>query len=86
MSLYLIDRRNGDIGLDLANMDENSKVVLIQDGVYFEVAPIQGRKQVFYVKNDLAKRGIDKLPEGAVIVDYDELIDLMENENVINLI
>jgi sulfur relay protein TusB/DsrH len=84
MSLYLIDRRNGDLGLDLAQKDENSKIVLIQDGVYLNVNPVKGIKEVFYVKNDLVKRGIEKLPEGAVVVDYDELIGMMESENVIN--
>lgn len=86
MSLYLIDRRNADLALDLAKKDENAKIVLIQDGVYLDAAPVKGKKEVYYVKNDVVKRGVEKLPEGAVVIGYDELIDMVEKENVVNFV
>lgn len=84
MAVYLVDKRFADLGIELAAMDEDSKVVLMQDGVYLGVPPIEGKMKVYYVENDLAKRGIDKLPSGASMINYDELIDLIEKETVRN--
>ncbi len=86
MAVYLLDKRYTELGLDLASRDENAKVVLLQDGVYLGVSPVEGKMEVYYVENDLAKRGIDKLPGGARMINYDELIDLIEQEKVYSFI
>lgn len=86
MALYLVDKRYAELGLDLASKDDKARVVLLQDGVYLGISPVEDRMEVFYVENDLAKRGIDKLPNGAKMINYDELIDMIEQEVVYNFI
>ena len=86
MAVYLVDKRYADLGLDLASRDESAKLILLQDGVYLGISPVEGKMEVYYVENDLAKRGIDKLPNGARMINYDELIGLMEQETIYNFI
>jgi sulfur relay protein TusB/DsrH len=88
MALFLIDKNLSQMGLLLAKTEENARVVLIQDGVFIEVSrdDFLPGTEIFYVENDLAKRGIENIPEGSRMINYDELIDLIENEKIYNFI
>lgn len=83
MAVYLIDRRYSELALDLAEKDKDAKVVLIQDGVYLDTSTF---KEVYLVENDVRKRGLNDFPESVKLIDYNELIDMMENEKVYNFI
>lgn len=83
MAVYLIDRRYSELALEMAEKDKDAKVVLIQDGVYIDTSLF---KEVFLVENDARKRGLSDFPESVKLIDYDELIDMMEAEKVYNFI
>jgi sulfur transfer complex TusBCD TusB component (DsrH family) len=85
MALYLIDKKYGDLALDLVEMDASAVIVFIQDGVYLKYAQSNGRK-IFYVSEDVELRGIKDLPENAEITSYDNLVDMMTQEKVYNFI
>ena len=82
MALYLIDKQYGENGLVLAAKDPDAKVVLIQDGVYLRPTDV---KEVYSVAEDVNKRGLaESLPSSIKQIGYDELIDLIVDNKVIN--
>ncbi|MHB9052826.1 MAG: DsrH/TusB family sulfur metabolism protein [Thermoleophilia bacterium] len=81
MALYLIDLPFAKIGLDTAKRDSDAKVVLVQDGVY---ADTSGLSDVYAVKEDVEKRGVASRLGGAKIIDYNELVDLIVENKVVN--
>ena len=83
MAVYLIDRRYSELAMELAEKDKDAKVVLIQDGVYLDTSLF---KEVFLIENDVKKRGLSGFSESAKLIDYSELVDMMENEKVYNFI
>lgn len=85
-NLYLINKTYGENGLKLAKLDADAKVVLIQDGVYFDVRRFVGSKvKVYVLQNDAEKRGlIDRLHEDMELIDYGQLVDLIIQNKVIN--
>ncbi|MEE9558157.1 MAG: DsrH/TusB family sulfur metabolism protein [Candidatus Brocadiales bacterium] len=85
-NLYLINKTYGENGLKLAKLDADAKVVLIQDGVYFNVRRFVGSKvKVYVLHNDAEKRGlIDRLHEDMELIDYGQLVDLIIQNKVIN--
>jgi sulfur relay protein TusB/DsrH len=85
-NLYLINKTYGENGLKLAKLDADAKVVLIQDGVYFDVRRFVGSKvKVYVLHNDAEKRGlIDRLHEDMELIDYGQLVDLIIQNKVIN--
>ncbi len=83
-NLYLIDLPFGRNGLELARLDADAKVVLIQDGVYLGSENF-GSAEVYAVKKDVDKRGVaGRLPKNARVVDYGDLVDLIVDNKVIN--
>lgn len=84
-NLYLVDKPFGSNGLQLAVKDDNAIVVLIQDGVYLDPAPILAQeKQVFALKQDLTKRGLGNSLSNVKAIDYGDLVDLIVEHKVIN--
>ena len=84
-NLYLIDKPFGGNGLELAAKDDEAIVVLIQDGVYLDPAPILAQeKQVFAMKRDLAKRGRGNASNFVKAIDYSDLVDLIVEHKVVN--
>jgi sulfur relay protein TusB/DsrH len=81
MALYLINLPFAKEGLDLAKRDGEAKVVLIEDGVY---ADASGFSDVYAVKEDVEKRGVAPRLGNAKIIDYDELVDLIVENKVVN--
>lgn len=86
MSIYLINQRFSEPALELAAVDDNAKVALIQDGVYLNISGLEGKKEVFFLQEDMEKRGIENIPTGARRINYGELIDLIIQEKVYNFI
>ncbi|MCE1246091.1 MAG: DsrH/TusB family sulfur relay protein [Firmicutes bacterium] len=86
MALYLLDGRYTKLGLDLAKNDPNAKVVLIQDGVYADISSLADTREVYFIKDDLAKRGMELPHPGAKVISYPDLIDLIEQEKIYNFV
>ncbi|MEE8431996.1 MAG: DsrH/TusB family sulfur metabolism protein [Candidatus Desulfatibia sp.] len=83
--LYLIDIHHRKIGFEYAKMDPEAKVVLIQDGVFTTAAELPDVPEVFAVKEDVERRAIAKrLGDKVKLIDYDELVDLLMSNKVIN--
>ncbi len=85
MALYLIDKPYGENGLALAEIDEEAKVVLIQDGVYLNVERLANKREIYAIEEDLRKRGLlNLLPPYIKRISYSELIDLIVENKVFN--
>jgi len=85
-NLYLIDQPFGENGVNLALGDSEASAVLIQDGVYLNVASLleQGRR-VFALRDDVDKRGLGARVAGGVqLIGYKELVHLIVSHKVIN--
>ncbi|MFQ6136079.1 MAG: DsrH/TusB family sulfur relay protein [Candidatus Hydrothermarchaeales archaeon] len=88
MVLYLLDLPYGKNGLNLAIQGAkggDSKVVLIQNGIYLgglDAAKDAG-VEIYAVKQDVEDRGL-KLPDYVKLVDYSDLVDLVLKNKVAN--
>ncbi|MFQ5593621.1 MAG: DsrH/TusB family sulfur relay protein [Anaerolineae bacterium] len=84
-NLYLIDRPYGENGLNLAQIDPEALVVLVQDGVYFYGQAATWNVPVYAVQADLEVRGLEPLvPANIQRIDYSDLVDLIVEHKVIN--
>ena len=83
--LYLLgDKVTGVQGLKYAQMDAEAIVVLIKDGVYLDIAPVQDKK-IYAMDEDVKKRGMeDRLKDQAEIIGYEQLVDLVLENKVAN--
>lgn len=86
-NLYLIgSSATGRNGLELAKVDGDARVVLIQDGVYLDAKEIAAAgKKVYALRKDVEKRGLaSRLSSSVELIDYGRLVDLMFEDKVIN--
>jgi tRNA 2-thiouridine synthesizing protein B len=84
MALYLVDKLYGQSGLKLAALDEEAKVVLIQDGVFLDASGLSGA-EVYALSEDVEKRGLQNvIPSSVKRIDYGELVDLIVENKVYN--
>lgn len=85
-NLYLIDRPFGENGVNLALGDTEALAVLIQDGVYLDVASLlKHDRRVFALRDDVDKRGLgERMTKGVELISYGELVDLIVAHKVIN--
>jgi sulfur relay protein TusB/DsrH len=85
-NLYLIDKHQGEVALELARSDDEAAVVLVQDGVYLDTKAVaDAGREVYAVESDLKVRGLDAgLPNHVKAIDYGELVDLIVEHKVIN--
>ncbi|TAK33434.1 MAG: hypothetical protein EPO21_12685 [Chloroflexota bacterium] len=85
-NLYLVDKIYGQNGLKIAQSDPDAKVVLIQDGVYLDASALAAKgAKVYAVAPDVERRGLSGKLSGSVeIIDYDQLVDLIVANKVIN--
>lgn len=83
MAVYLVDKPNGKVAAEVANSDNDAKVVLIKDGVYLDPATMPGK--VYAMEDDIEVRGLkDRLAGKAESIGYPQLIDLIVENKVIN--
>ncbi len=85
-NLYLIDRPFGENGLALARNDGDAAIVLVQDGVYFDVDEFTNNgNNVYAIRQDVELRGLqERLPAAVKRIDYGDLVDLVLKHKVIN--
>ena len=83
--LYLLgDKVTGAQGLKYAQLDAEAVVVLIKDGVYLDIAPVQDKK-IFAMDDDVKKRGMEeRLNDHVEIIGYEQLVDLILENKVAN--
>ena len=87
-NVYLVDRPSGQNGLDLALVDGEAKVVLVQDGVYLDVASLHvAGAEIYAVERDVEKRGLrHRLPGYINVINYGRLVDLVVENRVVNFV
>lgn len=84
MSIYIMDKTNIETGISYAKMDEEAKIILIQDGLYASPELFEGMK-VFAFSDEVTERGLDEiLPQSIEKITYDEGIDIMADEKIIS--
>lgn len=85
-NLYLVDKVYGANGLKVAEFDSDTQVVLIQDGVYLDARALTAKgAKVYAVAPDVDKRGVaGKLPASVQVIGYDQLVDLIVANKVVN--
>ncbi|MGD0637363.1 MAG: DsrH/TusB family sulfur metabolism protein [Nitrososphaerales archaeon] len=78
-----MDEPFAEVGLAYARNDPGAQIVLIQDAVYLACkAGLEGR--VYAVKDDVTRRGLTgSVVAGVEMVEYDKLVEMMENERVV---
>lgn len=83
--LYLLgDKTTGAQGLKYAQIDSEAIVVLIKDGVYLDLAPVQDKK-IYAMEEDVKIRGMEgSLESRAELIGYGELVDLIVENKVAN--
>lgn len=81
--LFLIDKPMAEIGFRTAKAAENPEIVLIQDGVFLDPTEWLDTAgvPVYAVERDLSVRGVTP-PEGVDPIPYDELVDLVFEQEV----
>ena len=85
MTIYLVDEPFIDIAVSYAK-DKSARIVLIQDAVYAS-ATVHAPGEVCVIKDDVARRGLQsRIPPGISVIDYDELVRMMETEKVVNFL
>jgi sulfur relay protein TusB/DsrH len=86
MTIYLVDEPFADLALEYAERDELAKVVLLQDAVYLarnKTLP----NEVYVLSEDVVRRGLQSaIPTNVHIIDYGDLVDMMEAEKVVNFL
>jgi sulfur relay protein TusB/DsrH len=85
LNLYLVDRELSATAKALVREDKDALVVLVQDGVYVDIADIPAEIKVYALAEDLRKRGMPH-PKGNRLnaITYDELVDLVVEHRINN--
>ena len=86
MSIYLTDEPFAKSALAYAKEDQLAKVVLLQDAVYL-ARSTDFRGQIYVMAEDVVRRGIQStIPANVHIIEYSDLIDMMEKDRVVNFL
>lgn len=86
MTVYLVDEPFVDIAIFYAAKDSDAHIVLLEDAVYSS-AKVHAAGRVYVMEDDIARRGLtSKLPSTVHSIGYDELLQMMEKEKVVNFL
>lgn len=84
MALYIFDKPYCDNGIPYVQMDEEGKVLLLQDALFLDIEKIPS-KEVYAIDKDVEKRGLGSiLQERVKRISYEQAIDLIAENKVIN--
>jgi len=86
MTVYLVDEQYLEIATAYARIEKDAQVVLLQDAVYAALsAKIPGN--AFALRSDVSRRGLsDRVPKTVKVIDYPDLVQMMEKERVVNFL
>lgn len=86
MTIYLVDEPFVDVALSYASKDSSARIVLLQDAVYSS-GKVNTTGPVYVMEDDVARRGLkSRLPLNVHTIGYDELLEMMEKEKVVNFL
>jgi len=86
MAIYLVDELFVDTAVSYASLDDDAQIVLLQDAVY-AASKLTALKKVHVVKDDVTRRGLNsKIPAGIGVISYDQLVQMMKKDKVINFL
>jgi len=84
MALYIFDMPYGENGIPYAMMDEKAKILLLHDALYLNPERL-GDREVYVFSRQVEERGLQAhLPEKFKRISYEEFIDLVVEQKVIN--
>ncbi len=87
MTVYLVDEPFYDIALSYALNGDRSSIVLLEDAVYLALRENQIQVETFAIADDVSRRGLNsKMPSSVHIITYDNLVEMMEREKVVNFL
>lgn len=86
MVVYLIEESSYELAKLIASKDDNAHLVLLEDAVYLAASPKQ-IGEVYAISEDVERRGLkSKLKSSTHLINYDQLVELIEKEKVVNLL
>ena len=86
MTVYLVDEPFVDVAVSYASGDDGARIVLIQDAVYAS-RTIRAPGPVYAIEDDVERRGLRSvLPSTVRAIGYEELVEMMETEKVVNFL
>lgn len=84
MGVYLVGLKIGKEALTLASQDPDSRVVLLQDGLYLDVS-VLGEREIYAIEEEVRIRGLEALlPENVKRISYGDLLELIVQNKVFN--
>lgn len=84
MTLYILDKPYIDSALLYIEMESECKILLLHDALYIDSDRLKG-KDVFVINKEVNDRGLERiLPMEFKRAGYDEIIDLIVENKVIN--
>lgn len=85
MTVYLVDEPSFELAKSIASEDSDAHLVLLEDAVYHTTA--EGNGKLYAITDDVDRRGLrSKLQSNIVLISYDQLVEMMEKERVVNLL
>ncbi|MDG6997903.1 MAG: hypothetical protein JRN15_02180 [Nitrososphaerota archaeon] len=85
MTVYLVDESSFALAKSFASKDSDAHLVLLEDAVYHATTERNG--QLYAITDDVERRGLrSKLQPSIVLISYDQMVEMMERERVVNLL
>jgi len=84
MALYIIDTPNPEYVFPYVAIDEDARILLLHDALFVDKDKLAGR-ETYVIDKEVESRGLsDLLPDNVNLVSYDEAVDLIMANKVIN--
>ena len=85
MTVYLVGELSYELSKSVASNDADARLVLLEDAVYHATREQSG--QLYAVTDDVERRGLRlKLQPGIHLISYEQLVEMMEKEKVLNFL
>ena len=86
MTVYLIDESSFELAKSIASNDDNARLILLEDAVYLAASREQ-IGEVYVISDDVERRGLkSRLKSSAHLINYDQLVEMIEKEKVVNFL
>jgi sulfur relay protein TusB/DsrH len=85
MTVYLVSEQFYDDAVQYASKDKEAKLVFLEDAVY--CATKTEGLSVHVIRDDATRRGlVSKIPSSVKIITYDDLVQMIETEKIVNFL
>lgn len=86
MTVYLIAEPFVEVAISYAAKDGSANIVLLEDAVYSSPR-VHAAGRAYVMEDDIVRRGLkSRLPSTVRTIGYDELLEMMEKEKVVNFL